>query len=529
MYLIENLRHKLIVSCQAEDGFPLNTPDHLTALAQTAVIGGASAIRASEPANIHAMKQALDVPIIGIYKKDYPGFAVRITPTILEIEAIVEAGSDIVALDATNRPRPDGLDFAQLMQIIRERFDVPVMADISTLDEGIQAASLGVDIVATTLSGYTQDSHTPPGPDIQLIRDLATVIDVPIIAEGRIGTPEDVRAALEVGAHAVVVGSMITRPHLITKHFATGLMSTQKPSTTLAIDIGGTKIAGGVVDNNGQILEYEKIETNAQQGQQHILTNILELIQTIKDCMNSIPPTAIGISTGGQINASGEIIGSTGMLPGWLGLPLKDEVAKRFELPTFVINDGHAAALAEYHFGAGRERPSMLCVVVGTGLGGGLVINGRLQHGANGLAGSIGQMKVSFDGKAYMPLEAVVSGPGLAEQYNKLNPTNKANSGAEVAQRATTGDKDAQQAIIEMGEWLGLGLSHALHTYDADCVVIGGSVAQIGDLFLDAVRRSLLEHGHSSVAHTPILSAKFGPKAGLVGAAVWAHQQTADK
>lgn len=223
MNLVSHLKHTLIVSCQAEEGFPLNTPEHLTAMAQSAVIGGASAIRASIPVNIKAMKQVLDVPIIGIYKNDYPGFDVRITPTMFEVEAIVQAGSDIIALDATFRLRPDGKSFAELYQDVRERFDVPIMADISTLEEGVAAAELGVDLVGTTLSGYTEYSRKQPGPDIELIRQLATAIDIPVIAEGRISSPEDVRSAMIAGAYAVVAGSMITRPHLITQHFLTGL------------------------------------------------------------------------------------------------------------------------------------------------------------------------------------------------------------------------------------------------------------------------------------------------------------------
>lgn len=222
MNLLSQLKHTLIVSCQAEEGYPLNTPEHLTAMAQTAVIGGASAIRASIPVNINAMKQVLDVPIIGIYKYDYPGFDVRITPTIVEVEAVVQAGSDIVALDATSRPRPDGMSFAELYQITRDRFDVPIMADISTFEEGVSAAELGVDLVGTTLSGYTTYSKQQPGPNIELIQRLAAAVDIPVIAEGRINTPEDVRAALAAGAYAVVVGSMITRPHLITQRFLTG-------------------------------------------------------------------------------------------------------------------------------------------------------------------------------------------------------------------------------------------------------------------------------------------------------------------
>ena len=224
MHLLSQLKHTLIVSCQAEEGFPLNTPEHLTVMAQTAVIGGASAIRASIPVNIKAMKEVLAVPVIGIYKNDYPGFDVRITPTIVEVEAIVQAGSDIIALDATFRPRPDGKSFAELYKNIRDHFDVLLMADISTLEEGVFAAELGVDLVGTTLSGYTANSKQQTGPDIDLIRRLATAVDIPVIAEGRISSPDDVRAALVAGAYAVVVGSMITRPHLITQHFLTGLL-----------------------------------------------------------------------------------------------------------------------------------------------------------------------------------------------------------------------------------------------------------------------------------------------------------------
>lgn len=224
MSIIEHLKNSLIVSCQAEEGFPLNTPEHLAAMAATAVIGGAKGIRASEPANIRAMRQAVDVPIIGIYKYDYSGFDVRITPTMREIKAVVEAGAHIIALDATHRPRPDGKSFAELYHDIRVRFDTPIMADISTFEEGLSATELGVDLVGTTLSGYTSYSKQQSGPDIELIQRLAMSLDIPVIAEGRISSPEDVRAAIVSGAYAVVVGSMITRPHLITQYFLSGLL-----------------------------------------------------------------------------------------------------------------------------------------------------------------------------------------------------------------------------------------------------------------------------------------------------------------
>jgi glucokinase len=213
------------------------------------------------------------------------------------------------------------------------------------------------------------------------------------------------------------------------------------------------------------------------------------------------------------------------MLPDWIGLPLKEVIAERFQLPTAVLNDGHAAALAEAQWGAGRDQASMLCVVIGTGLGGGLVIDGRLQHGAHGLAGSVGQMKASLDGQAHVPLEDIVSGPGLLGTYNeRAGPAKTGSSAQEVANRAQAGYEIARETIDDMGWWLGLGLSHALHAYDADCVVVGGSVALIGDLLLESARRSLKRHGHMTVAETPILAAELGPQAQLVGAADYARQ-----
>jgi len=188
-----------------------------------------------------------------------------------------------------------------------------------------------------------------------------------------------------------------------------------------------------------------------------------------------------------------------------------------------MLNDGHAAALAESHWGAGRGYGRMLCVVIGTGLGGGVTINGQLQHGATGLAGSIGQMKVTENGYDYVPLESLVSGPGLLKKYNEsIGSMQEASSSEEVAQRASAGDVIARQVIARMGEWLGLGLSHGLHMLDVDIVVIGGSVAQIGPLLLDSVRAGLTKYGYSTAIRTPILPAALGPQAGLLGASLYA-------
>ena len=290
--------------------------------------------------------------------------------------------------------------------------------------------------------------------------------------------------------------------------------------TVLALDIGGTKIAGGIIDDTGRILLADKVPTPTVEGGPAILEQATTLLISLQSRFDGPQPSAIGISTGGQINASGQIVGGTDMIADWVGFPLRKKVAEQFGLPTAVLNDGHAAALAESHFGAGRGRASMLCVVIGTGLGGGLVVDGRSQHGANGLAGSVGQLRISRNGRSYLPLEDLVSGPGLVKLYGEQNPAVAAGTAVEVAQRAQAGDKHAREAIREMGTWLGLGLSHALHACDAECVVVGGSVAQIGDPLLDAARKSLGRYGYSAIAGTPILPAKLGVYAGLVGAAV---------
>lgn len=539
MNLIEYLEHKLVVSCQAEEGFPLNQPDRLAAMAVTVVRGGADAIRASEPENIRAMKLVVDVPVIGIYKKDYPGYDVRITPTIDEVAAIVEAGADMIALDATDRPRPGDLSLAELFAAIKARYDVPIMADISTLAEGIMAEKLGADVVATTLSGYTPATGGQSGPDIALIRALSDAVAVPVIAEGRIAAPDHVRAAFEAGAHAVVVGSIITRPHLITEpyvaaarafanqHASADQQAFAGRSPVVALDIGGTKIAGGVFDADGQLLFDEKIYTAKHEGRAAVAVAIADqVIALVADlsarCETS--PAAIGVSTGGQVDQDGYIVGSTDVIPGWIGVPLKDRLYDHFAMPVHVLNDGHAAALAEARLGAGRGYDPVLCVTVGTGLGGGLVVGGQLQTGATGLTASMGRLRATRDGETYMLIEEIVSGPGLIKLYNARVPAEQAvDNGQAIAERAQAGEVVAIDAIQELGEWLGLGLANALYMVDAGCVVLGGSVAQIGAPLIDAARDGLAKHGYANAAELPILPAKFGPKAGLVGAAAYAQ------
>jgi N-acylglucosamine-6-phosphate 2-epimerase len=221
--LLKKIRGGLIVSCQAQPDEPLFGAEVMVKLAHAALQGGGVGIRANTPVDVAAIRQALpEVPLIGLYKYDLPGYEVRITPTLETALALAEAGCDIIALDATQRPRPEG-PLEAFIQKVQAETGLPVLADISTLEEGLAAEAAGAELISTTLSGYTAYSPQQEGPDLELVASLASRLKVPLLAEGRIATPTEARQALEAGAYAVVVGGAITRPQWITRQFANSL------------------------------------------------------------------------------------------------------------------------------------------------------------------------------------------------------------------------------------------------------------------------------------------------------------------
>jgi N-acylglucosamine-6-phosphate 2-epimerase len=211
----------LVVSCQAPDGSPLRDPALMTIMAIAARDGGATAIRANGPDDVGAISAAVDLPVIGIFKLGDPS-GVFITPTVEAALAVIDAGATIVALDGTRRPRSDGATLAEQIAGIRASSDVPIMADVDSLEAGLRARDAGADAIATTLSGYT-GARDADGVDVALIEDLAAQLDCPIVAEGRIRTDADVAAARSAGAHALVIGTAITNPVAITRAFVAAL------------------------------------------------------------------------------------------------------------------------------------------------------------------------------------------------------------------------------------------------------------------------------------------------------------------
>ncbi|KGN38025.1 N-acetylmannosamine-6-phosphate 2-epimerase [Knoellia subterranea KCTC 19937] len=215
---MESLRGGLVVSCQAYPGEPMRTPDTMCRVAQAAARGGAVGIRAQGLDDVAAIRAAVDLPLIGLWKDGDDD--VFITPTLEHALAVARAGAHVVALDGTSRPRPDGRTLAETITAVHEQTTALVMADCSTFDEGLAAAAAGADLVGTTLAGYTAYTVKGDGPDIDLVGELARALDVPVVAEGRIHSPAQAAAAITAGAHAVVVGTAITHPTTITGWFA---------------------------------------------------------------------------------------------------------------------------------------------------------------------------------------------------------------------------------------------------------------------------------------------------------------------
>lgn len=220
MNRLEEVKGKLIVSCQALPDEPLHSSYIMGRMAYAAYTGGASGIRANTVADIKEIKTTVNLPIIGIIKEQYGDNNVYITPTMKEVDALMVEGVDIIAIDGTKRERPDGKTLEELMKEIRAKYPNQLfMADISCAEEAVECERLGFDIVGTTLVGYTE--YTKGNDPLTELAKVVKAVKIPVIGEGNIDTPVKAKKALEIGAYAVVVGGAITRPQQITRKFVT--------------------------------------------------------------------------------------------------------------------------------------------------------------------------------------------------------------------------------------------------------------------------------------------------------------------
>lgn len=283
----------------------------------------------------------------------------------------------------------------------------------------------------------------------------------------------------------------------------------------LGIDIGGTKIAAGLVSADGTVLRRSRCQTPLTGGTA-ILDAALGLARQYHE-----PIAAIGIGTGGQVNADlGMIVSATDLLPGWAGTDVQAAFQSAFGVRCCVDNDVNALAVGEGRFGAGRNLPTVVYLALGTGVGGALLLNGRLHHGAHWTGAEFGHLFLTMTDGPRRTLEDFASGPGLVHTYRELSGfTGEITGEAVTAEAGRDPESLSAQAVTRTGEYLGYGLVSLANILDPDLIVIGGGLSSIGDLLLEPARRVLLSQALPGPARCPVVPAALGTDASLVGAA----------
>jgi len=295
----------------------------------------------------------------------------------------------------------------------------------------------------------------------------------------------------------------------------------------LGIDIGGTKIAGGLVTDEGCVTLFDRRLTPLTGGAA-ILEAVLALARTLKTAAPE-PIAAISIGTGGQVNTErGVIASATGLLPGWAGTDVKAAFERAFGLPCFVDNDVNALAAGEARFGAGRGLATVLYLALGTGVGGALLLNGHVHHGATWTGGEFGHLLLTTDEAApRKTLEDWASGPGLLQTYREIIGAGPEVTGEAVAAEAASDPEGpAARAIARTGECLGFGLASLANALDPDLIVIGGGLAALGDALLDPARHILRRYALPGPACCPVVPAALGAEAAVIGAAALGMEPT---
>ena len=495
--MLSRLEGGLVVSCQPVSGGPFDSTAAVVAFARAAVASGARGLRIEGAANVAAVVRACGVPVIGLVKRELPGLGVRITPWLEDVDALVRAGAAIIAVDATLRARP--VATAVLLARIHSAGRV-AMADCAAATDGTAAVAAGADCVGSTLAGYTGGA-VPFDPDIGLVQALAR-LGVPVLAEGRFNTPALAAQAIRAGAHAVVVGSAITRPEHVTTWFHDAVAAAGRAEPVLAFDVGGTKTLAALV-RGPEVLERVVVPTVRDVGAPGWVEGLAALADRWAGRYGRVAAAVTGVVRGGGWSAL-----NPDVLPVPPGFPLEERLAAALGAGVMAINDAQAAAWGEYRFGAARGSGTAAFITVSSGIGGGLVTGGRLVTGHNGMAGSLGQVRSG--GAA---LEARASGFAMAQAaYRAGHATDARGVFAAAQEGAAWADAILGQAAGALAD----GLATLQAVLDPDQVVLGGGVG-LAPGFIARVRASLDCH---PAEHRPrLVPAELGTDAGVIGAA----------
>ncbi len=529
------LKDVLVVSCQAAPGDPLENVDVLRRIALACLQAGAGGLRLNGGDCIAAVRPDANVPIIGL-KKSYVSGRLRITPDFAAAVELAKAGADIIALDCTDRIWPAGEPWQRLVERIHQELQLPVMADIATLEEARAAADAGVDMIGTTLHGYTEQTGHAHGFSWTLLADVIRDTGRPVVAEGRISTPEEARRAITAGAWCVVVGSAITRPGAITSGFVRAVRQSQKSGCVIGADIGGTWIKAGLVDREGCIRFPARVPTSAHGGREAIAAATVAAIDQVLQSarQHGVEPVGLGIASAGVIDVSGGIVfAATENLPGWTGFHLRGFAEKRFHLPTCVENDAHAAVLADMHFGSARHLQDFVAITIGTGIGGGIVVDRKLLRGRHGFAGSFGHTIIRQNGRPCTCgragcLEAYVSASALAREFRdrsdadvKAEPLSDADLAWKVSRLADAYDSAARQAYFALAGYLAEGIASLFNVVDPETIIVAGGLVEGKPWFTDEVEKRVAQMLHFGALRSPrIRLATTVNEAGVLGAAV---------
>nr|WP_027035407.1 putative N-acetylmannosamine-6-phosphate 2-epimerase [Mesorhizobium ciceri] len=510
----QDIANSLIVSCQPVPGGPMDSAQFVTGFARAAVEAGAKALRIESVPYVAAARLAVRVPVIGIVKRDLTDSPVRITPYLADVEALAEAGADIIAFDATDRVRPVPVE--ALVKAVKARNKL-TMADCSCLDDARRALAAGVDFVGTTLSGYVGGPE-PEDPDIALVAQMRTLSPY-VIAEGRIRSPEQAAAAARAGACAVVVGSAITRTEHVTSWFhqalsdayaARGAQTVLGPSvlgptvlgpSVLGIDIGGTKTMAALV-SGGKVIEDMIVPTAREAGPDAWLASLAQSTSAWSSRFSRIGIAVTGLVEDGRWSA---------LNPATLGIPddypLVERASAVFGKPVCAFNDAQAAAWGEYKFGAGQGR-DIVFLTISTGIGGGIVCNGRL---LSGLAGHFGLIRGLSEDRA--PFEDSTSGRWIASQALKAGF--KADA-VDVFGRALKGEAWAGAIVSQSASRVATLCRDIQMMFDPKSIVVGGSIG-LAEGYLDRVRAHLSDVPPR--LSSDLIAAKLAGHAGVIGVA----------
>ncbi|MPY89987.1 MAG: ROK family protein [Luteitalea sp.] len=519
-----DLEGGLVVSCQATEEDFFSDPSLMAGFARAAVAGGAIGIRANGPADIHAIRQAVSVPIIGIQKVPQPSGKTVITPSLEAARPLVGAGADMIALDCTDDGQRNGALTA--LRRIKAELRVPVLADIATIEEALAAQEAGADFALSTLRGYTPETTQYQTFEPAFIAELVRALRVPVMAEGRIETPQQARQALDAGAFAVIVGSAITRPTEITRRFVAALRHghQSRNAVWVGIDLGATNTKSALVGSDGTMSHSSSVPTPWNGGREPLLDHLASVADRClkRAADEGWSAQAIGVATAGWVDSNaGQVVYATELLPGWTGTPIAAELERRLGLPVAAENDANAAAVAENRFGAARGSRDFVCISLGTGVGGGCYIGGRLSRGSHYLGNALGHVCLEPEG-----LPCSCGQHGCLEVYANAGAVVRyagdpsLDTAEKVIDAARSGSPAAREALRVHARRLARGCASIIHVLDPQMLVFSGGLTENNPFLVADLEKELRPRVSVwSLRRLHLCLSRLGYAAGVLGAA----------